>query len=322
MGDSPQSGVLDKVMADLTTPSEVLQTFGNIRMAPVGGGRAVHKPLLVLFWLGRLERGEARLAAYADVEGAFKQLLTEFGSANAPATRQLPFWHLCNDADGKVWQLQTPGGIAIPTQGVVPGITWFRDQRVQAGFVPELDALLRSNRTLCAALARQLLIQHFSETLHADIAAELGLDIEQSLVDLTTTAPTRRRDPTFRERVLRAYEYRCCVCGFDLRIGNVSAGLEAAHIHWFSANGPDVESNGMAMCALHHKIFDLGAFTVEPANLSIVFSQNLQLGDATRLHLLSYQGAGIIRPQSTAYVPNLAFLKWHAEEVFKSPGRE
>ena len=96
--------------------------------------------------------------------------------------------------------------------------------------------------------------------------------------------------------MLRAYEYRCCVCGFDLRIGNISAGLEAAHIQWFTADGPDVESNGMAMCSLHHKIFDLGAFTVEPANLSIVFSQNLQLGDATRSNLLSYHGAGIIRP--------------------------
>jgi len=78
-------------MPAMTTPSEVLQTFANIRMAPAGGGRAVHKPLLVLFWLGRLERGEPRLALFADVEGAFKQLLTEFGSANAPVTRQLPF---------------------------------------------------------------------------------------------------------------------------------------------------------------------------------------------------------------------------------------
>ena len=100
---------------------------------------------------------------------------------------------------------------------------------------------------------------------------------------------------------MRAYEYRCCVCGFDLRIGNVSAGLEAAHIQWFTADGPDVESNGMALCALHHKIFDLGAFTVEPTHLSLVFSQNLQLGESTCSHLLSYHGAGIIGPQSTAY---------------------
>ncbi|GBU15383.1 HNH endonuclease [Polaromonas sp.] len=308
-------------MTAITTSGEVLQTFANIRMAPASGRRAVHKPLLILFWLGRLERGESRLAAFTDVEDAFKQLLTQFGSANAPVTRQLPFWHLCNDADGKVWQLESSDGIAIATQGPALGVIWFRQQGLKAGFVPALDALLRVNRPLRSALARQLLVSYFSETLHGDIAAQLGLDIEQSLVEASTVLPARRRDPTFRERVLRAYEYRCCVCGFDLRIGNVSAGLEAAHIQWFAADGPDVESNGMAMCALHHKIFDLGAFTVEPVNLSIVFSQNLQLGDATRSHLLSYHGAGIIGPQSTAYAPDRAYLNWHAKEVFKAPGR-
>ncbi len=303
-------------------PNEVLQIFANIRMAPVGGGRAVHKPLLVLLWLARLERGEARLALFVAVEQAFKQVLEEFGSANAPSTRQLPFWHLCNDGDGKVWRLESASGIATPTQGPSRGISWFRENGLKAGFAPELDALLRTDKPLRAALARQLLAANFPETLHVDIAAQLGLDIAPDMVANGTAMPARRRDPTFRERVLRAYEYRCCVCGFDLRIGNVSAGLEAAHIRWFTADGPDVESNGMAMCALHHKIFDLGAFTVEPTHLAIVFSQNLQLGETTRSHLLSYHGAGIIQPQSKTYAPDREYLKWHAQWVFKSPGRE
>jgi putative restriction endonuclease len=309
-------------MHAMTSPDELLQTFANIRMAPAGGGRAVHKPLLILFWLGRMERSEPRVAAFADVEGAFKQLLTEFGSANSPNTRHYPFWFLGNDADGNIWQLESVGGIALSTQGSAPGITWFREQGVLAGFAPDVDALLRGNKTLRTALARQLLAQNFPETLHGDIAAQIGLDIEQPVLEGNAALPSRRRDPTFRERVLRAYEYRCCVCGFDLRIGNVSAGLEAAHIQWFTADGPDVERNGMAMCALHHKIFDLGAFTVEPENLSIVFSQNLQLGDATRSHLLSYHGAGIIGPQSLTYAPDRAYLNWHAKQVFKSPARD
>ena len=43
---------------------------------------------------------------------------------------------------------------------------------------------------------------------------------------------------------------------------------------------------------LRNKIFDRGAFTFETANLCIVFSQNLQLCDATRSYLLSHHGAG------------------------------
>ena len=39
--------------------------------------------------------------------------------------------------------------------------------------------------------------------------------------------PQRRRDPAFRVKVLLAYQYRCAVCGLDLRMGQQSIGLEA-----------------------------------------------------------------------------------------------
>ena len=304
------------------TPQELLAVFGNLRMAPTNGGRAIHKPLLILFWLGRLERGEPRLARFADVEGTFKQLLVEFGSSNSPQTRQLPFWHLCNDAGGMVWELRSGHGIQIQMLGSAPGLTWFRQNDVHTGFVASVDEQLRSDRELRIRLARDLMSDHFPSTLHSDIAAQVGLDLEAGLGLQTRGTSPRRRDPEFRDRVLRAYEYRCCVCGFDLRIGNVTAGLEAAHIQWFTAGGPDVETNGFAMCALHHKLLDLGAFTVEPANLTMRFSQNLQLGDATRARLLSYHGAGIIAPQSTTYRPARQYLEWHGDEVFKKPARE
>ncbi len=33
----------------------------------------------------------------------------------------------------------------------------------------------------------------------------------------------------------------------------------------------------LVLCSLHHKIFDLGAFTVLPENLQIVFSRHLHV---------------------------------------------
>jgi HNH endonuclease len=54
-------------------------------------------------------------------------------------------------------------------------------------------------------------------------------------------------------------------------------GLEAAHIKWFQARGPDVVQNGLALCSLHHKIFDLGAFTVLPESHQIVFRRHLHV---------------------------------------------
>ena len=50
--------------------------------------------------------------------------------------------------------------------------------------------------------------------------------------------------------------------------------------------------------SLHHKIFDLGAFTVLPGNHQIVFSCHLHLtgGDDTKAKLLAHHGAGLIQP--------------------------
>ncbi len=72
----------------------------------------------------------------------------------------------------------------------------------------------------------------------------------------------QERDPKFRANILRAYEYRCAVCGFDVRLGHQPFALEAAHIKWRQAGGPDLEVNGLAHCSLHHKLFDRGAFTL------------------------------------------------------------
>src|SRR5437588_7846441 len=55
--------------------------------------------------------------------------------------------------------------------------------------------------------------------------------------------------------------------------GSVSVGLDAAHIRWHQAGGPDREGNGLALCVLHHKLFDLGAFTVSPSGLLLVSDQ-------------------------------------------------
>ena len=74
----------------------------------------------------------------------------------------------------------------------------------------------------------------------------------------------RKRDPYFRDRIIRAYEHQCAVCGFNVCVGNTLVALEAAHIKWRQAGGPDVEENGIALCALHDKLFDRGAFTFTP----------------------------------------------------------
>src|SRR5262249_43842367 len=164
-------------------------------------------------------------------------------------------------------------------------------------------------------IAARLLETHFPESIHADILSAVGLILG---VD---KAAAKKRDPQFRQRVLTAYEYRCAVCGFDVRLGSVVIALDAAHIRWFQAGGPDHETNGLALCVLHHKTFDLGAFTVNHEGVLLVSDQ--AHGTAGFHEVLMSHHAKLVRsPQRQEWKPAPASLNWHGKEVFKGAARE
>lgn len=305
------------------TRNQILQAFDNIRVWQQGDKRAPHKPLLILLALGRLQRGEQAAVKFSSIDAPLKSLIDEFGPSGSGKNRHLPFWHLASDEDGAIWHLEGPSRILDRPRGATPTLTELRRFDVAGGFAAAVQKALKRDPELLQDVARRILEAHFPDTLHSDILAAVGLSLaDDNRVRSGTAEYSRRsRDPAFRERVLRAYEYRCCVCGYDLRLGQQTIGLEAAHIKWFQAGGPDVEQNGLSLCALHHKIFDLGAFTVNPQDFRIVFSQHVSGHDATGQALLSRQGAEILHPQSDGFLPDNDYLAWHQEEVFKRPAR-
>jgi putative restriction endonuclease len=73
---------------------------------------------------------------------------------------------------------------------------------------------------------------------------------------------TRRavRDAQFRKRILSAYGNRCAICGVQLRL------LDAAHVLPVEQPGStDDTSNGIALCALHHRAYDRALVAFDPA---------------------------------------------------------
>lgn len=313
----------------MMTAIEVLDAFENIRRAQRAGVYAPHKPLLILLALARAQRGEPRLVDFTSVEAPLKQLLTEFGPTNAGNTRHYPFWHLATDRKGGLWELSGPRELLKRPAGATPTLGELRLNHVKGGFAADIDEALRHIPGLLQAVASRVLDAYFPSTLHADIAAAVGLDlagpteVREALSDtsLTSNSERRRRDPGFRARVLRAYEYRCCVCGFDLRIGHTPAGLEAAHIQWHQFGGPDIEPNGLSLCALHHKLFDLGVFTIEPSEYRVIFSQHAISGSRGMSGELQHHGRAIHVPQHSELLPAHEFLRWNAEGPFKKPAR-
>ena len=138
--------------------------------------------------------------------------------------------------------------------------------------------------------------------------------------DWTSLSHIRKRDSKFRDKILRAYGYSCAVCGFNVRLAHTLVGVEAAHIKWHQAGGPDVEENGIALCSLHHKLFDRGVFTINNDRRMIV-SQDANGTNGFDEWLMRYHGNEIINPIETSYYPNDTFINWHVKEVFKGPER-
>lgn len=113
-----------------------------------------------------------------------------------------------------------------------PNIAELRQGHVAGGFTEQYRLALERDSALLAEIARRILSAHFPESIQQDVLDAVGLSLEAENT-VEGSKPARRRDPAFREKVLLAYEYRCCVCGHDLRLGDQIIGLEAAHIKWF-----------------------------------------------------------------------------------------
>lgn len=196
-------------------------------------------------------------------------------------------------------------------------------RRAQGTLAPDLIAALNGDSHLLAQLARVLLDSNFEPSLHADICALAGLDLEVAEAAVPQQRDARRRrSPAFRREVLMAYEYQCAFCGYDGALGRVSAGLDAAHVKWWAIGGPDAVDNGVCLCSLHHKLFDLGVLGVTE-DWRIAVSGNFVGRSATsRDQVLALAGRSAARPQAIYAPPKPEYIGWHQRQVFKQPARD
>lgn len=275
-----------------------------------GSERAPHKPLLILYALARFARGEGRLVSYEEVHEHLAALLSEFGPPRQSIHTEYPFWRLQNDG---IWEVQATQPMELRKGHTDPKKSQLLLHRAKGGFVPEVAAVLASDPSSIYTLAHIVLDANFPPSIHEDILEAVGLD-ERGL------RPHRKRDVRFRLSVLVAYEHRCGICGLDIRMGTTQLCLDAAHIKWHQAGGPDSVQNGLALCVLHHKLFDRGAVTITHEYVTTV-SELLHGSKGLEEHMLAYNGKRILGPQRPDYLPSAEFIDWHHREVFQGPRR-
>lgn len=307
--------------------NEFLNRVAAINVWRRGDSRAPHKPLLLLLALGRVTRGEARLAGYgSDVEQQLTVLLERFGRPRVNHHPDQPYCRLPKDG---LWEV--PGIEDLPlTRGGTASVPALRE--TVGGFPDAAYELLRGDPTLVENAVRAVLDAHFPPSLHSDIRGAVGLpdylhDPARAEDPWTAHGPqvkettSTARDPRFRRRVLRAYERRCAVCDFDVRIEDQLLGLEAAHIKWHAAGGPDRVPNGLAMCSFHHKALDIGALGLEKKgrDVAVLISSEVNGRSEAVRQLRDLRGVPLRRPQGPELAPDVEFVAWHRREVFREP---
>ena len=108
------------------------------------------------------------------------------------------------------------------------------------------------------------------------------------------------------------------------RLDDDLLGLDAAHIKWHAAGGPDMVPNGLALCKLHHHALDRGAIgltAVSGRELRLLVSQELSGTSEAFRQLVDARGRPVRKPQEHAQLPGPAFVDWHRREVFRGEPR-
>lgn len=292
---------------------QVLDTLASLRQHQRGGQRSPHKPLLVLLALGRLAATGSSELPWPEAEVQLADLIAEFGPPSRTSRAQsaaYPFTRL--RADG-VWVLDQD--VQMDLVGPLAG------QHVTGRLEPAMESVLRDDPALIRTAARALVLSNFPETVAPDVLTAAGLDPDDVLNaaddrgDGRRTGVQRRRNPAWRSAVLQAWDRQCAFCGYDGQLGGASAGIDAAHVRWFTFDGPDDLDNGLALCALHHKLFDLGALGLDlklRVLVSAVFTARTSAGRAVYdLH------ERLLTPRPGAITPSADHITWHTREVFK-----
>lgn len=284
--------------------AEILRRFESIVPWKRREERAPHKPLLVLYALGRWQRG-LKSVTFKEAELDLTKLLKRFGRPRKSNHPEEPFWRLQRN---QVWVVHAPSNLPMNENGKRPLLGPARSEKVWGEFTDEVQSALVASTKLSERIAG-VMLKHFPDTYCDDILDAVGLVAQTK----------RKRDPKFRGIVLEAYESRCAICGFDLRVEDELTAIEAAHIRWHENGGPDVETNGLALCAIHHRMFDYGAFTIRDGKVLV---STKAVGNAKfHEYLMAFHGGAVRPPQSPEHLPDRAYLEWHGREVFKGKPR-
>jgi len=144
----------------------------------------------------------------------------------------------------------------------------------------------------------------------------------------TITRESLLRTRGFRQAIVQAYGYSCCICGLKIASpDSLMWEVEAAHIVPHRFYGKDDIWNGIALCRFHHWSFDVGWFTLR-YDFTVEVNERIRMVPSD--HGLM-DGFDILRqgvkenqpirlPKRNALFPHENSISWHRQNIFAHQG--
>ncbi len=199
---------------------------------------------------------------------------------------------------------------SIQKQAKKQKIATYRDNNNQSiiSFIPDYLGLYLENLNSIHLLSDTDLKKLIEKS---DSCNSQNIDGEFKTLEgiFTITHARQKREPSFREKVYDAYNYKCAMCGISLEL------IEAAHIIPHSHElGTDEIDNGISLCSLHHTAYDRSLiFFDEDLNIlinedKIAYLEKVGLDSGIRkFEKLSFDK--IQTPRNNILCPNIGNIK-------------
>jgi len=166
-----------------------------------------------------------------------------------------------------------------------------REEALRKAHQQGISTITKENNEIAIALRPDFFVEYIKnlEQLHSFGESKKDLEILETLTanpnDINDTqieaiskkrkvavVNVRRkiRDNSFKSRVLTCYTNQCAFCSIQLKL------VDAAHIIPVQHDGTDETSNGIALCALHHRAYDNNLITFNEKYQILFSDKSLQ----------------------------------------------
>lgn len=182
---------------------------------------------------------------------------------------------------------------------------------IREAYLTRYPKLKRTLTNLLAAVTFEEADDSETEELRASLEEELEEEgvfdptgIKDARTRIVASIVRRQGQPTFRKRLLSAYNRRCAVTGCS-----VESVLEAAHIVPYKGEITNHLGNGLLLRADFHTLFDLRLVAIDEATMRLLVSPKLN-GSCYE----NYRGKKVRVPKVAANQPSCEALEQHRTE--------